>query len=238
MAEAVVRLFGLVVSMQVTLLLRDSWVVEWAASLLQVFGLLAHNQVMQILAVVAVALLTARVLVLVALGLFFSTLVRKMMAHFAKIENGTVTDLIVIDNDDCGGGQFPDSEPIGQAFIAALASGDPRLLGVWFQTSYNTRGSLRYPGGVAYETLNANNEVIETNGTKVGAFRGNFGQIGHTFDPSIGEHGAFIPPSPYPSWVLDENVTWQAPVPYPYDGNLYSWNEEQQEWEKYDFLAE
>ncbi len=59
------------------------------------------------------------------------------MAHFAKIENDTVTDVIVVSNDDCGGGNFPESEPIGQAFIASLG-----LHGLWLQTSYhaNFRG--------------------------------------------------------------------------------------------------
>ena len=54
------------------------------------------------------------------------------MAHFAKIENNRVKQVIVISNDDCGGGEFPESEPIGQAFIASLG-----LNGLWLQTSYN-----------------------------------------------------------------------------------------------------
>lgn len=54
------------------------------------------------------------------------------MAHFAKIENNTVTQVIVVSNDDCGGGEFPESEPIGQAFLASLG-----LEGEWKQTSYN-----------------------------------------------------------------------------------------------------
>ena len=54
------------------------------------------------------------------------------MAHFAKIENNTVKNVIVVSNDDCGGGEFPDSEPIGQEFIASLG-----LSGEWLQTSYN-----------------------------------------------------------------------------------------------------
>jgi hypothetical protein len=58
------------------------------------------------------------------------------MAHFALVENGTVQQTIVISNDDCGGGNFPDSEPIGQAFIASLG-----LKGEWLQTSYS--GSFR-----------------------------------------------------------------------------------------------
>jgi hypothetical protein len=30
-----------------------------------------------------------------------------MMAHFAKIENNIVQQVIVVSNDDCGGGDFP-----------------------------------------------------------------------------------------------------------------------------------
>lgn len=54
------------------------------------------------------------------------------MAHFARIENDIVHQVIVIANEDCGGGDFPASEPIGQAFIASLG-----LSGEWLQTSYN-----------------------------------------------------------------------------------------------------
>jgi hypothetical protein len=59
-----------------------------------------------------------------------------IMAHFALVENGTVQQTIVISNSDCGDGEFPDSEPIGQAFIASLG-----LEGEWLQTSYS--GSFR-----------------------------------------------------------------------------------------------
>ena len=48
------------------------------------------------------------------------------MAHFAKIENGIVTDVIVVANDDAP------TESDGQAFIASLG-----LTGEWQQTSYN-----------------------------------------------------------------------------------------------------
>lgn len=64
------------------------------------------------------------------------------MAHFAKInDNGMVEMVIVVSNDDCGGGDFPESEPIGQAFIASLG-----LAGEWKQTSYNDRFRERYAG--------------------------------------------------------------------------------------------
>ena len=63
------------------------------------------------------------------------------MAHFAKIENGIVTQVIVVSNDDCGGGEFPESEPIGQAFIASLG-----ITGEWLQTSYHANFRGNYAG--------------------------------------------------------------------------------------------
>jgi hypothetical protein len=65
------------------------------------------------------------------------------MAHFAKIENGMVSQVIVVSNADCGGGDFPASEPIGQAFIASLG-----IAGEWKQTSYNHnfRNSFAFVG--------------------------------------------------------------------------------------------
>jgi hypothetical protein len=64
------------------------------------------------------------------------------MAHFAEIdENGIVLQVHVIDNDDIDGGNFPESEPLGQALQASLG-----IPGTWLQCSYS--GSFRgvYPG--------------------------------------------------------------------------------------------
>lgn len=56
----------------------------------------------------------------------------------------------------------------------------------------------------------------------------NFAGVGYTFDP---QRNAFIPPKPYPSWVLnEESYRWEAPVPYPSDGDLYTWNEKSGAW--------
>jgi len=63
------------------------------------------------------------------------------MAHFAKVENGVVRDVIVVSNDDCGGGGFPASESVGQAFIASIG-----LAGDWVQTSYNANFRGKYAG--------------------------------------------------------------------------------------------
>ena len=40
----------------------------------------------------------------------------------------------------------------------------------------------------------------------------------------------FIKPQPFPSWLLDENYDWQAPIDYPADGKRYSWDEANQVW--------
>jgi hypothetical protein len=54
------------------------------------------------------------------------------MAHFAKIENGIVTEVIVVNNDSINNLDFPESELIGKEFISSL-----NLNGEWIQTSYN-----------------------------------------------------------------------------------------------------
>lgn len=42
--------------------------------------------------------------------------------------------------------------------------------------------------------------------------------------------GVFISPQPFPSWSLDANYDWQAPIDYPADGKNYSWDESNQVW--------
>jgi hypothetical protein len=63
------------------------------------------------------------------------------MAHFALVEENIVRDVIVISNDDIDNLEFPESEPIGQAFIASLG-----LTGTWLQTSYSASFRNMYAG--------------------------------------------------------------------------------------------
>ena len=65
------------------------------------------------------------------------------MAHFARIDNGIVRQVIVVSNDDAPD-PYPESEPIGQAFIAEILG----LSGVWLQTSYHGNFRGRYAGVV------------------------------------------------------------------------------------------
>lgn len=60
--------------------------------------------------------------------------------------------------------------------------------------------------------------------------RKQYAGIGYKYDADA---DVFIAPQPYPSWKLDENHDWQAPVPMPTDGLMYSWNETDKEWEPF-----
>ncbi len=55
----------------------------------------------------------------------------------------------------------------------------------------------------------------------------NYPGVGYTYDP-INE--AFIAPKPFPSWSLDENYQWQAPIAKP--AGSYVWNEDAQSWDE------
>ena len=63
------------------------------------------------------------------------------MAHFAEMNGNEVGSIIVVNNVDIDGGNFPESEPLGQAFLASCG-----IPGTFLQCSYN--GSFRgaYPG--------------------------------------------------------------------------------------------
>ena len=61
-----------------------------------------------------------------------------------------------------------------------------------------------------------------------GNMRKHYAGIGYAYDAA---RDAFIPPQPYPSWSLDDDANWQAPVPMPDDGFMYLWDEENQQWE-------
>ena len=91
--------------------------------------------------------------------------------------------------------------------------------GNWIQTSYNTRGGAHYLS-----------DGVTLSNTQGKALRKNYAGLGFTYDQL---RDAFIPPQPYPSWVLNEDTClWDPPSPYPTDGALYKWNEEWKTWAK------
>lgn len=89
--------------------------------------------------------------------------------------------------------------------------------GNWLQTSYNTRGGIYYL---------PNSDTPAEDQSK--AFRKNYAGIGYTYDET---RDAFIPPKPYPSWVLNDfSCLWEPPIPYPNDGKDYVWDESTTSW--------
>jgi hypothetical protein len=82
------------------------------------------------------------------------------------------------------------------------------------QTSYNTRGGVHY-----------DSDGLPDEGTP---YRMNYAGIGYTYDAG---RDAFIPPRPFPSWLLNEDTClWNAPTPYPTDNKQYTWDEETTSW--------
>jgi hypothetical protein len=69
-----------------------------------------------------------------------------------------------------------------------------------------------------------------------GNIRKNYAGIGFTYDEG---RDAFIPPKPYPSWLLNEDTCqWEAPIPYPDDDLMYQWDEDELDWEPVVFESE
>ena len=85
------------------------------------------------------------------------------------------------------------------------------------RTSYNTKG------GIYYDPIT---NLPHEDQSK--AYRKNYAGIGYSYDPV---RDAFIPPKSFDSWILNEDsCNWEAPVPYPNDGNEYYWDEETLSW--------
>lgn len=79
---------------------------------------------------------------------------------------------------------------------------------VWKRTSYNTHAGQHLLGGTP--------------------FRKNYAGIGYIYDA---QRDAFIPPRPFPSWILNEDsCQWQAPVAMNSDGKKYRWDETSLVW--------
>lgn len=85
------------------------------------------------------------------------------------------------------------------------------------------------PVGVVFLTKWSNGYTNWKQTSYNASFRYNYAGIGFTYDAA---RDAFIPPKPFPSWLLDDSsCLWNAPVPYPTDGKFYIWNEATQSWD-------
>lgn len=125
------------------------------------------------------------------------------MAHFAKLdENSLVLEVNVVSNEII---DPSNEEASGIAFLTEWSNGHSN----WVQTSYNTVGGVHSQGGTP--------------------LRKNYAGIGYIYDPVL---DAFYAPQPFESWFLNEETClWEAPVAYPTDGGIYTWNEATQSWD-------
>jgi hypothetical protein len=134
------------------------------------------------------------------------------MAHYAFLDdNNIVTEVIVGRDED----EVVDGISDWEAYYGEFRG--QRCV----RASYNTEGGVHYFYNDTLETKEASADQSK-------AFRKNYAGIGFTYDES---RDAFIPPSPYPSWVLNEDTClWEAPIPYPDDGTDYIWDESTELW--------
>jgi len=132
------------------------------------------------------------------------------MAYFAKLGTGNIIETVIsINNSVITDSNGIEQEQLGIDFINNLYGTND----IWKQTSYNTIGGVHKLGGIP--------------------FRKNHAGIGYTYDS---QRDAFISPKPYNSWILNEQTClWEAPLPYPNDGKLYSWDEELINWIEIDY---
>ena len=124
------------------------------------------------------------------------------MSHFAKLDANNIVTFVTKGRQEDDGRELELCDRTGDTYR---------------QTSYNTRGGVHY-----------NAETCEVSEDQSKAFRKNYAGIGYTFDE---ERDAFIPPKPFESWLLDEDTClWEAPVEYPTDGGMYTWDEATLSW--------
>ena len=122
------------------------------------------------------------------------------MAHWAEVDERNFVLRVTVG----------DSESDNQGYQWLVDN----LGGSWVRTSYNTYGGIHYTDG-------------EPSEDQTQAFRFNYAGIGFTYDA---DREAFIPPTPYPSWVLDEaTCLWVAPIAYPAEGD-HVWDEQAGDW--------
>ena len=122
------------------------------------------------------------------------------MAHFAILKAGNIVEQVVVVSND-----IATTEQAGIDFLRKTFN-DNHLPVI--QTSYNTYGNKHTSGGTP--------------------LRGNYAGIGFQYDQT---NDVFYAPQPFPSWTLDKTTwLWTSPVPYPNDGERYTWDESTKNW--------
>lgn len=127
------------------------------------------------------------------------------MAHYAKVVNGIVAQVIV-------------AEP---EFFETFIDDTP---GEWVKTSFNMRGGVYHDPSTNAPA--ADQSVITGDEARE---RKNFASLGDVYD-SVAD--VFYRPQPFDSWTLNTtSYVWEAPVAYP-DSGYHTWNESEQRWDE------
>lgn len=113
------------------------------------------------------------------------------MAHFAKIDdNNLVLEVLYMENSKTENAEGVETESVGQTHLETHNNWPANK---WIRTSYNTFANQHAEGKTA--------------------FRGNYAEIGGTYDP---DNDIFWPAKPFVSWTKNiSNASWQAPIAYP-----------------------
>lgn len=125
------------------------------------------------------------------------------MAHYALLDNNNIVVQVITGHDE--NYSNTDWEKYYSEVTGYICK----------RTSYWTGGGIHW------------SETGEPSTTQEKAFRKNYAGIGFIYDES---RDAFIPPQPYPSWILDEETCrWKAPINRPNIDCI--WNENAVSWD-------
>jgi hypothetical protein len=117
------------------------------------------------------------------------------MAHYAKVADGVVVQVIVAERDFFD--TFVDSTP-----------------GEWIQTSYNTLGGIHYEPGSNYSIPSKDQSK---------ALRMNYAGVGYTYDRK--RDAFIPPQPYASWILNQDTCLWDPPTPFPDDGKPYVWEE-------------
>lgn len=118
------------------------------------------------------------------------------MAHYAFLNDNNIVTEVIAGRDEDDIEELPENFDSWEEFYGDYRGQTCK------RTSYNTVGNSHILGGTP--------------------FRGNYAGKSYIYDE---DNDVFYPQKPYPSWSLDENWIWQAPIDYPDDEENYIWNE-------------
>lgn len=98
------------------------------------------------------------------------------------------------------------------------------------QDTKNADGNIDEQIGIAFCRSIFGEDTKWVLGSDDGSVRKNAIAVNSVYDEIL---DAIIDKQPFSSWILnEETVKWEAPIPYPQDGNFYGWREEKLAWEK------